>query len=160
MNENTQETETTEEIVIDESTVAAGVLVSENSWDVLTQLYKETLSKIFTTQGFVVPVIQCLPTLRTKLTDVPAFEKSFNTLINDIQSLTERLNICYELHKDRSGEPTQEDWAITFGVSQEYSNISMKFDSTVAPLIFSLVEIIKNEHGDLLELPTNNEVIQ
>lgn len=148
------------EIILDEGTVAAAVLTSEQSWEVLNGLYAAASQKILSTEGFVVPVMNQMAVLKEKLKDPVAFERSFTTLINDIRKLSDRLRLVFAQHSGKSGEPTQEEWTLTFSISQEYSNIITEFDVVIAPLIFSLIETIRDEHGDMLQVPGVEEVQQ
>lgn len=140
-----------EEIVLDEQIVAAAVLTSEQSWEVLEELYAQASKRIVATSWFVNPVVTNIASLREKLNDPIGFEKSFNTLMADIRATGESLKVVYEQHAGRSGVPEEEDWPTVFSTSQDYNTLINRFESTIDPLIDSLMDIIKNEHGELYQ---------
>lgn len=145
---------TDEDMQAAQAAVADAVLKSEHSWGILREMHRQCATNLLTTQGFTLPVIKALPTLRTKLSDPEAFERSFNTLLGDIKSLKEDLDQISLSYKDRSGVPSEQDWPEIFAISQQYSNLLTRFDQVIVPLTFSLIEIIKKEHGELIQLPS------
>lgn len=142
---------TDEDLRATEEVVASTVLKSDKGWEILRQLYLEGAKKLLTTQGFTFPVLKNMAILEDKLSDPIGFKKSFDTLLQDLQQYKADLDKIQAKHAGKSGKPTEAEWPIMFALSQEYSDLMHRFDTVVAPLIFSLVETIQKEHGDLLE---------
>ncbi len=147
---------TEEDIRATEEVVASTALKSDKGWEILRQLYLESAKKLLTTQGFTYPVLRNMAVLEEKLSDPAGFRKSFNTLLQDLQQYKADLDRIQAKHQGRSGKPTEAEWPILFALSQEYSDLMHRFDTVIGPLIFSLVEIIQQEHGDLLETTTTD----
>lgn len=138
-----------------EEVVAGTALKSDKGWEILRQLYLESSHRLLTTQGFTFPVLNNIDALKEKLSDPEGFQKSMQTLIGDLKEYKERLDHIYSRHLDKSGKPTEAEWPIMFALSQEYSDLMNHFDNVISPLIFSLVDIISREYGELLEMPAN-----
>jgi len=145
---------TDEDIRATEEVVASTVLKSDKGWEVLRQMYHESAKKLLSTQGFTYPVLANMDTLKEKLSDPEGFQKSMQTLIGDLQDYKQQIDAIYAKHKDKSGKPTEAEWPILFALSQDYTNLMHHFDTVISPLVFSLVDVIRAEHGDLLEMPT------
>lgn len=152
--QNPEVTITDEDLRATEEVVAGTALKSDKGWEILRQLYLESSKRLLSTQGFTFPVLNNMDTLKEKLSDPEGFQKSMQTLINDLRDYKERLDHIYSRHQGKSGKPKEAEWPILFTLSQEYSNLMHHFDSVIAPLIFSLVDIIRQEHGELLEMTT------
>lgn len=142
---------TDEDIQATQKVVASTALKSDKGWEILRQLYLESAKKLLTTQGFTYPVLANRDTLEDKLSDPVAFRRSFDTLLQDLRQYKLDLDRIHAKHEGRSGKPKEADWPILFAISQEYSDLMHRFDSVIAPLIFSLVDVLQKEHGDLLE---------
>lgn len=140
-----------------EKVVASTVLKSNKGWDILRELYKEAAKKLLTTQGFTYPVLANRDKIDEHLSDPEGFRRSFNTLLSDLKAYKERLDGIWVKHKDESGTPTEAQWPVMFALSQEYSDTIDHFDQVIAPLIFSLVEVLTAEYSDLIELPTTDK---
>lgn len=149
--------DTTEELSNDELTatqavLADAVLATDQGWDVLTKMYLGCSQKLLTTQGFTLPVLNQYESLKSELNDPVAFTKCFQTLLSDLRTYQEKLNRLYATHSGRSGVPTTEEYPILLDASLEYSNLITHFETVITPLIMSLIEVIRSEHGDLLEV--------
>jgi hypothetical protein len=135
-----------------QAAVADHLLKSEQSWDILNSLYLECANKLLHTRGFTVPVLAQMSVLKEKLNDPDGFQRSFSTLLNDIQAFKLQLDGIQAQHQGKTGTPTEADWPTIFAISQNYSNLISYFESVIAPLIFTLIDVIKAEHGDMLSL--------
>lgn len=146
---------TKEDIEATQGVVADAVLKSSTGWDVLQQLYQNCAKKLLHTQGFTIPVMNQLETLKTELNDPDGFTRCFQTLLGDIKHHSNRLAELQKKHIGRTGTPQEKDWPVMFEISMEYSNLDNHFETVIAPLILSLIEVIREEHGDMLEI--NNQ---
>jgi hypothetical protein len=157
-NSNADADLTKEDIEATQRVVADAVLKSSTGWEVLNQMHRGCAQKLLHTQGFTLPVINQLDALKKELDDPEAFTRCFQTLLGDIKQYKERLDELLSKHKDRSGTPEEKDWPVLFSISMEYSNLDNHFETVIAPLILSLIEVIREQHGDMLELtPTTDE---
>lgn len=154
----TPEAVPTATVEIDESIVAAAALTSEQSWDILRELYVQCSQKAMHTEGFVIPVLGQLEVLKTKLSDPDGFIVSFKTLLGDIRAYNAAANALLARHKDHTGVPSETDRPEIFQISMEYSQLLAHFDGVITPLIFSLIDTLQAEHGDILEVPTAETV--
>jgi hypothetical protein len=149
---------TQEDLLATQGVVADAVLKSATGWDVLQKMHHGCARKLLHTQGFTLPVINNLETLKEKLNDPDGFTRCFQTLLGDIKQYKERLDELQAKHHGRTGTPPEKDWPVIFSISMDYSNLDNRFETVIAPLILSLIEVIREEHGDLLELtPTPQE---
>lgn len=132
-------------------TVVATQLTSQNGWEIINQLFLVCNLKIQSTQVFIYPVMNNIETIREKLVDPEAFEKSFMTLINDITRFQSELSGILNTHIGREGVPEESDWDILFNASTQYSSLMDRFDGAVTPLIAALTDTLKHGGcGDLL----------
>lgn len=148
---------TKEDIEATQRVVADAVLKSETGWEVLNQMYHQCAKKLLHTQGFTLPVMNQLDTLKEKLDDPDGFTRCFNTLLGDIKQYKESLDVLHQKHAGRTGVPPEKDWPVMFSISMEYSNLETHFETVIAPLILSLIEVIREQHGDMLELTPATE---
>lgn len=141
-----------EDIQATQGVVADAVLKSSTGWSVLDEMYRGCAQKLLHTQGFTLPVINELDTLKTKLDDPEAFTRCFHTLLGDIKQFKERLDTLHQKHHGKTGTPTEDEWQLLFTISMEYSNLVNHFETVIAPLILSLINVIRDQHGDMLEI--------
>lgn len=143
---------TEDDILKTQKYVASAALVSDKGWQILDEMYRLAATKLLSTQNFTLPVLNQLTALKERLNDPTAFQKSFHTLLLDLQGFKTTLTAIYDRHAGKTGKPSEDDWQDLFGISQEYTNLLDYFDVVIAPLIFSLIEIIKEEYGEMIEV--------
>lgn len=130
--------------------VADQVLKSPQGWDIVNQMAQAATQQVLGTSPFVLPYMQNKDVILEKLSDPVAFEKQFATLMADLGKHSRNINEIASKHKGKTGVPTEEDHALLFLLSEEYSRAADYYDSVIEPLMMSLIDIVAKEHGPIL----------
>jgi hypothetical protein len=131
--------------------VATATLKSEHGWEILRQFYSIGCQKILATSAFVVPVLQNREAILKDLADPTGFQKSFQTLIGDIAKYKDRLGEIWQQHQDKTGQPSDLELPLVFTLSEQYSSLLTELETVVEPLVFALIDTVRDEYkGELV----------
>lgn len=145
------------ELLATEKVVAEAVLKSEHAWDVVRELYAQCCMCIANTQQFVIPVLNNRVEITKRLSDPEGFSRQFTTLMADIKYIADTIKTIYAKHEHLSGEPTEEQAELLFEVSTAYSEALEHFERCISPLIFAMVETLKAEYSEMLDLTPKDD---
>jgi len=129
--------------------VAEGLLRSPKGWDIAQELYGQALKRVLFTSQFVVPTLQHREAILLKLTDPTGFQKSFQTLCSDLDLCTRTLRTIGKKHEGKQGTPSDEEVPFLFSICNEYHEVLTVFETTIDPLLYSLIDVVQTQYGDM-----------
>ncbi len=137
--------------------IADGVLKGEKGWDIIRELGLNATKQILATSPFVLPYMQNKQAILFKLQDPEGFAKQFDTLMGDIERHSITIKNLAAKHQGKTGVPTEDEQAAVFLLADEYSRALEHFDNVIEPLMNSLIETIKAEHGPILTVNVDEQ---
>lgn len=140
-----------------ENQVATQALQSEKGWDILNSMAKLGFQQVLATSPFVIPVLQKKEEILSKLKDPEGFVKQFTTMMSDIEAHSSRLNQLAQLHKGKSGAPTEDDHALLLSLANDYTDVMNNYDTVIEPVFNNLIDVVKNEYGTVLTVEVDKE---
>lgn len=135
--------------VINKSSVTADALLATDGWSILRELHISLSHAINATSVIVIPATQNAEMIRSKVSDPIAFSNIMHNAVEDISNLARALAALGRIHLENGKtEVLPEDLDQIVDLSMKYTNIHGHLDNSVRPLLFSLVEVLKEADID------------
>lgn len=127
---------------------ASEAMLESQGWEILSELYKASFSAIAATSLVMIPATQNAEDILTKVADPDAFTKCLNTARNEIAELIRSVGTLHAMHREKTGKPTLEDFEMINDLTLSYSQIQFGVESVIQPLLFAMVDYLKEAGYD------------
>ncbi len=127
---------------------ASEAMLESQGWDILNELYKASFSAIAATSLVMIPATQNAESILAKVADPDAFVKCLATARSEIAELIKSVGALHAMHRERSGKPTLEDYEMISDLTLSYSQIQFGVESVIQPLLFAMVDYLKEAGYD------------
>ena len=134
---------------------------NNNEWTRLkTEVYSNTKSLFLPVATLVNTLNNRKETLYKYMTkdELEVFSRLCSILSRDIASFEKELNMIYNIHSNRDGSCSMDDWSIMMELTEKYFIFTTSFNSVVSPIYDHIVDLLHIfEHRQLIDEQSKNE---
>lgn len=113
-----------------------------NDWTNLKTLYKQNLDLFKPVEVLVSAIQQGRVLEYLKEDEVVVFKQNIQILTKDIIAYKRELDMIYNIHKDKDGNCSMEDWGIMMEITEKYFLFTSTFHGNVKPIYDHLADLI------------------
>jgi len=118
----------------------AAALRNNGGWDDNQRLYRECVD-LLQQPGFILVLVD-QPGMMEAITDRVTFQENMQVLAKCTVTLTERLNLIYQQHKDKHGDCKKpDDFAVSMSIYEQYMQFMEAHRSVIQPVLSVVLEI-------------------